>query len=104
MENGKKKWFEKMKKKAFDKKNTKSYFSAVKMLGGKEAPAVFDIRVLYPGSSDFDIAEDLASYFNGISQEFEPLEPATQNMRNNMDRNPPELYVISAALKKNKKT
>ena len=37
MENGKKKWFEKMKKKAFDKKNTKSYFSAVKMLGGKEA-------------------------------------------------------------------
>jgi hypothetical protein len=33
----------------------------------------FDCRSLYPGLSAEDTAEEVAAYFNGISNEFEPL-------------------------------
>ena len=69
------------------------------MLGGNEAPKVWELKVLYPEKTDQEIAETLAEYFNRISQEFEPLEPAG----NYEKRDPPEMFQIAARLKSFKK-
>ena len=53
--------------------NTQAYYSAVKLLKTKEAPKVWDIRDLFPGLSDFEISENVAGFFNGISQEYTPI-------------------------------
>ena len=49
-------------------KNLKAYKS-------KEKPAEFDIRQLYEGKDDLEVAEDLAEHFNSISQEFDRFSP-----------------------------
>ena len=70
LNNGKKKWFGKMKKKSIDSGNNKSYFQAAKTLGCKEAPVQFNVRTILPGKADAAIVEELAEYqlnFNGIS-------------------------------------
>ena len=72
------------------------------MLSGKEAPKRFDIRTMYPGWSDRDIAEDLADYFNRISLEMDPLGELDENTRQ-AECKPPELYEIAAKLKTFKK-
>ena len=68
------------------------------MLSGKEAPVVWNIRVLYPGKSDTEIAEDLAQHFNRISCEFLPLPEPDEEIKL-APRNPPELYQIAAKLR-----
>ena len=98
----KKEYFEKMKKVAFAAKNSKCYYKAVKMLGGKEAPKTFDIRVLFPGKSDAEIVEELAAYFNRISNEFVPLGKASAALLEH-ERKPPEMCLIAARLKSFKK-
>ena len=72
------------------------------MLNCKEAPKPWDIRVLFPGLSDDDIADKLAAYFNRISQEFQAISPLTKEIKN-APRSCPELYQIAARLKKMKK-
>ena len=57
---------------------------------------------MYPGYTDREIAEDLAQYFNEISQEFEPLPGLDEEIRNT-PRNPPEPYEIASKLKSIKK-
>ena len=41
----------------------------------KEAPKKWDVRTLFPGKTDEEIAELVAEFFNSISCEFRPLEP-----------------------------
>ena len=98
----KRKYFERMKAAAFAAKNSKGYYKTIRMLGGKEAPKVFDIRVLFPGRSDFEIAEELAIYFNQISNEFIPLGPPGNDLLD-AERSPPEMFRIAARLKAFKK-
>ena len=76
---GKEDYFEKMKKKALEARNSKAYFYAIQMLGSKEAPKMWELRVLFPNLIDQEIAEKLAEYFNRISNEFIPLNKAETN-------------------------
>ena len=40
-----------------------------------ERPKPYDVRLLFPGKSDLEVANELAGYFNEVSREFEPLSP-----------------------------
>ena len=51
------------------------FFKNVKAYSSKEKPAQFDVRSLLPGKTDQEVAESLADHFNGISCEFEGLDP-----------------------------
>ena len=53
--------------------------------------------------SDFDVSEELAKYFNRISNDFLPLPEITEDIKN-VNRQPPEMYMIAARLKSFKKT
>ena len=52
------------------------FFKNVKAYSSKERPPQFDVRSILPGLSDPEVAEKLADHFNGISCEFEGLDPA----------------------------
>ena len=60
-------YFEKIKQKTLNARNAKAYYIAVKMLNCKEVPEVWNVRVLFPGKTDGEIATILADYFNRIS-------------------------------------
>lgn len=52
-------------------------FCNVKAFKSRDRPKQFDVRTLFSeGTADSSVAEDLAGFFNRISSEFEPLEPA----------------------------
>ena len=50
------------------------FFKNARNYQSKEKPAPFDVRVLYPGMTDVEVASELAAHFNSISNEFHPLE------------------------------
>ena len=52
-----------------------NFFKNVKSFKNCERPKSFDVRDLRPGVEDQQIADEVATYFNRISSEFEPLEP-----------------------------
>ena len=52
------------------------FFKNVKAYSSKERPPQFDVRTILPGLNDTQVAEKLAEHFNGISCEFEGLDPA----------------------------
>ena len=54
---------------------SKSFHKHVKAYKSREKPATFDIRELYEGKEDEEIAETLADHFNAISTEFDGLSP-----------------------------
>ena len=55
----------------------RAFFKNVKAYNSKERPPQFDIRALFPPTlSDLEISEKLADHFNGISLEFDGLDPA----------------------------
>ena len=102
LERNKKNFFEKMKQKSISQRSSKCYYSAIKMLGSKEAPKLWEIRVMFPGKTDQQIADELATYFNRISSEFVPLPPLDAEIANT-PRNCPEMYQIAARLKQFRK-
>ena len=53
----------------------RNFFRNIKAFKSKDRPKAFDVRTLFPGKSDGEIADELAGFFNRISHEFEPLEP-----------------------------
>ena len=55
----------------------RTFFKNVKSYNSKERPPQFDVRSLFPGKQDIEVAESLADHFNGISQEFNGLDPAS---------------------------
>ena len=69
-----------------------------------DKPSIFDVRSLCPvGSSDAEVAELLADFFNRISSEFSALEPA--DIPVTFDRHLPLLqpWDVAARIKKFKK-
>ena len=62
--------------KLLDKEGDRHFFKNVWNYQSKEPPKPFDLRALFPGKSDLEIATELAVHFNTISQEFDPLEPS----------------------------
>ena len=63
----------------------RNFFKHVKNFSTVDKPEIFNIRTLRPGVEDADIAEELAVYFNSVSQEFQPLQaseiPSTRSER-----------------------
>ena len=51
------------------------FFKNVRAYSSREKPAQFDVRTILPGRTDEAVAECLADHFNGISCEFEGLDP-----------------------------
>ena len=54
---------------------TRIFFRNVKAFKTKDHPKAFDPMSLFPGRSESEVAFGLASFFNRISAEFNPLEP-----------------------------
>ena len=54
---------------------SRQFFKNVKSYNTAEKPKSFDIRDLEPGKTDAQVAENVATFFNRISQEFKPLQP-----------------------------
>ena len=53
----------------------RTFFKNVKSYNSREKPPQFDVRSLFPGQDDLAVAEKLADHFNGISREFDGLDP-----------------------------
>ena len=68
----------KVKEKVKNSKDTKSYYKIVNMFKCKDAPKEWDIVYLFPGTPDEIIVENVASFFNQISQEYDPLPDPRQ--------------------------
>ena len=54
---------------------SRNFFRNVRSFKSAEKPKNFDIRTLRPDTDDKAIAEEVATFFNEISNEFEPLDP-----------------------------
>ena len=54
----------------------RNFFRNVKAFKTKDRPKAFDPMTLFPGKTEAEVAAELAGYFNRISSEFQPLEPA----------------------------
>lgn len=80
---------------------SRAFFKAVSKLKHREAPAEWDIRKMFPGEPEIEIAEKVATFFNSISAEYEPVVPP-RSVETQMFRNI-EPYEISARLKSMKK-
>ena len=93
-------FFEKMKNKAKEAGNSAEYFRAVAELSGSKTTEDWSVNEMFPGKSDDYIAEEIATYFNNISADFTPLA-VTQPI--DCSRLCPEIYQISARLRKMKK-
>ena len=83
--------------------DSKAFHKGVKCFLTAEETAQWDARSLLPGDNDLTVAK-LADYFNGISQEYEPLDLST--LPTTYDREFPPLTVSGVAnrLRKAKKT
>ena len=75
------KYWEYQKRNLLAKDAGRTFFKNVKSYNCKERPPQFDVRSLFPGNlSDADISEKLADHFNGISMEFDGLDPGAVPM------------------------
>lgn len=69
------KFLSKQRKNLSSPEGSREFHRNVRNFSSYEKPPTFDIRALKPNMSDKDLAEDVATFFNQISQEFEPLDP-----------------------------
>ena len=88
-------------KRVTDTKNTKSFFSAVKMLRTYEAPKQWSTRDMFQDETDSEISERAADYFNQISAEFTPLQRRERPA--DLPANPPLRHQIAGRLRSFKK-
>ena len=56
------------------KEGDRNFFKNVRNCRSKEKPAPFDVKTLFPGMTEGEVAEELAGHCNNISSEFSPLE------------------------------
>lgn len=54
---------------------SRQFFKNVKNYNSHEKPKSFDVRDLRPDTTDEELADEIACFFNRISSEFEPLLP-----------------------------
>ena len=55
-------------------KTATNFFKNVRNYKSGEKPVPFDVKTLFPGKNDEEVATLLASHFNKISSEFEHLQ------------------------------
>ena len=55
--------------------SNRAYFKNVKAYKSAECPKPYDVRLLFPGKSDQEVANSLVDYFTEVSREFDPLSP-----------------------------
>ena len=81
----------------------RNFFRNVKAFQSKECPKSFVPMSLFPGRSEVEVAGELATYFNRISAEFQPLEPS--DIPRTHDRDLPVLlpYQVEGRIKAFKK-
>ena len=72
-----------------------TFTSTCIIFGKAERPKLFDVRDLMLGRSNKETAEELATYFNRILCEFEPLAPKEIPCTRHKDL--PELQVYEVA-------
>ena len=71
----KKVYMDRKKKQLTDPDASREFFKLVKSFNTHEKPQTFDVRSLSKATSDTEVAEELAVFFNRISHEFSPLTP-----------------------------
>ena len=71
------KYFQGIRDKFLSNTDPKHFHECVKALLQGNSPPKWDVRTLKPDKSDEELAEWLADFFNGISSEYEPLDPST---------------------------
>ena len=57
------------------------FTSMLKNFGQYERPKMFNVRDLLPGMRDMDVAEELAAYFNRVSDEFDSLQDSVYGLQ-----------------------
>ena len=73
--NAKESFFRKVKMEVLKSNNTRAYFRALKSLNTDVRPTQeWNINQMYPGKESKEVAEEVACFFNQISQEYTPLE------------------------------
>ena len=71
------KYWENQKKTLLGADANRAFFKNIKAYKSKEKPPNFDVRTLFDaGRTDSQVAESLADHFNGISCEFDGLDPS----------------------------
>ena len=82
----------------------RNFYKHVKNFGRAERPKLFDVRDLMPARlSDKQIAEELAEYFNRISNEFEPLMPGEIPCTRTKELPVLEQYEVAARIRRFRK-
>lgn len=72
-------FLEKAKQTAVKSNNSREFFKAIKSLNTKEPQPRWDVRKLFPGMPDREIADHCAEYFSAISQEYQPVPEPQRN-------------------------
>ena len=72
---GRQVFLQNQREKVTNPKTSAQFFKNVKAFKGADRPKDFNIRELRPGKSDQEIADEVAAFFNRISDEFQPLQP-----------------------------
>ena len=102
--NRKRVFFDRQKDKLLDDDANRNFYTHVRNFGKAERPKLFDVRDLFPQEeTDKKIAEELACYFNGVSNEFNPLSP--EEIPCTRDKELPELheYEVSEQIRRFRK-
>ena len=96
-------FFENVKNEVKTSGNSAGFFKAVKRLAqGDQKSTEWSINDMFPGNTDDQIAENVATFFNKISCEYEPLQPTpvTFDFESSIC---PALHQVAASLKSFKK-
>ena len=96
----KKEFYEDIKALATEKSNPALYYKAVNKLKDVERANDFDIHTMFPNKSDVTIGNEVAAFFNSVTDSYVPLEncPVKPNLPIVLDT-----HVVAAALKTFKK-
>jgi hypothetical protein len=81
----------------------RQFYKTVQNYKSAERPVQFDIKSLYPGLEEAEVAEELGLYFNRISNEFSPLDEQDIPLTYTKPIEPLEGYQVAARLKAFKK-
>ena len=86
-----------------DRDAQRSFFKNIKAYKTGDRPKVFDVRTLCPGKTDGEVAEELAAYFNRISDEFAGLSPADIPLTKSRSLPTLETYEVAARIRRFRK-
>ena len=75
LEKRKEKFLQKQRDSLLGPEADKQFYKNVSAFKTADKPKSFNVRDLRPGKSDQEVADEVASYFNKISNEFSPLQP-----------------------------